>query len=264
MGCSFVQPSGDLSHFRQGDRFDSTFGCRGMSRNVGGVHMILPQLTALPDFKEQEMGRVVIVLMQIILQTSRFSQRDGDQFLQFSFYQFDLICFGPDVGDDGEVLHRYASFVKFPAQIDPPEGVRRVRVSLQPQMVLRLGFASRASGARWKVLLAFAGERVVAQRLGAENGHLGEAAERDKGSHGSAPGEVCLAFTFGIAEFDPGPLGITKDQPPLLVKSAAQILIGHVQLVIRGLVFRRLALAHFVSGAGVIAGGARGGEGKRP
>lgn len=64
------------------------------------THMILPHLAGRPVFKEHEVGRVLIVLVQVVLNAASFKSGDVDQLFKFTLHQLDLTGFRFDVGND--------------------------------------------------------------------------------------------------------------------------------------------------------------------
>ena len=56
-----------------------------------------------PFFVEQEMGGILVILMQIVLNATFFAPRDRDQFFQFRFDQIDRIGMCLDVGNNGDL-----------------------------------------------------------------------------------------------------------------------------------------------------------------
>ena len=69
------------------------------------THVGLPQVPALPVFVEHEVGRIVVVLVQVVVDAALFGARDIYQFQQLGLDQVDHVRVGLDVGDDSEMGH---------------------------------------------------------------------------------------------------------------------------------------------------------------
>ena len=67
--------------------------------------MGLPQLATFPILIEQEVRRIFIVLMQVVIDAAFFGPSDVDQFEKLSLHQVDLVGVGFDVGNDGQLGH---------------------------------------------------------------------------------------------------------------------------------------------------------------
>lgn len=72
---------------------------------MGCAHMGLPQVAALPIFVEHEMRRVVVVLMQVVVEAAFLGARDVNQLLKLGLHEVDLVRVSLNVGDDGQFRH---------------------------------------------------------------------------------------------------------------------------------------------------------------
>lgn len=75
-----------------------------------GGHVVLPEVAGFPDFEEEEVGGVLVVLVHVVLHAAFFGAGDVDELGQFGLYQINLAGFGFDVCDDGESCHDLESF----------------------------------------------------------------------------------------------------------------------------------------------------------
>lgn len=72
--------SGNLTHLVENNFFNCAFGCRHIVLKVLVIHVGLPKFTGFPVFIEKKVGRVFVVLMQVVINTSFFSACDINQF----------------------------------------------------------------------------------------------------------------------------------------------------------------------------------------
>lgn len=97
-------PLDNFCHFIEHEIFNSTISCGHTGCKMWSIHVGLPQFTIFPVFKEHEMRRVGIVLMQIILDAPGFSPRDRNQLFQFSLHESNVCAPCMDPGDDFDGL----------------------------------------------------------------------------------------------------------------------------------------------------------------
>ena len=64
---------------------------------VLGIHVGLPQLVGLPVVIKHEVSQMVVLLVQVILDTARFSMRDWDQFFQLCLDQVNFLGVGGSI-----------------------------------------------------------------------------------------------------------------------------------------------------------------------
>ncbi len=68
--------------------------------------MSLPKISAFPVFVENEMSRVIVVLVQVVVDATFFRPGDVDELGEFCFDKVDLAGVGFDVGDNGQLGHQ--------------------------------------------------------------------------------------------------------------------------------------------------------------
>ena len=81
-------------HFMQHKIGNGTFGRRHVGREMGSVHVCLPQLAVFPILEKDEETGILVVLMQVILQTALLGARDVDE-LQAALLERGLPCREP-------------------------------------------------------------------------------------------------------------------------------------------------------------------------
>lgn len=99
-----------MRHLIEGKFSDRSFCRRQVVFQVLAAHVRLPEVAGFPVLIKQKTGRILVVLMQIVLQATSFSASDGDELFQLGFHQGDLIGLGFDVGHDGEFRHECLLF----------------------------------------------------------------------------------------------------------------------------------------------------------
>jgi hypothetical protein len=93
-------------HFMQRECLDGTLGCLHVSCQVWCIHVGLPELARFPVFVKHKIRRVGVVLMEVILNTTRFATRDRDQFFKLIFDQSSLCGIRLDVGNNVERIRK--------------------------------------------------------------------------------------------------------------------------------------------------------------
>jgi hypothetical protein len=57
------------------------------------------------------MGRIFVVLVQIVIDAALFGARYGDEFFELCLYQIDFVGLGLNIGDNGQLCHFSISIV---------------------------------------------------------------------------------------------------------------------------------------------------------
>ena len=84
---------------------DCTFGHGAEVFGMGAFHVALPERARGPVLVEEEVGRVLLVLVKVVVEAAFFGLGGLDEFDEFPFYEVGLIRVGVDMGDDGEMRH---------------------------------------------------------------------------------------------------------------------------------------------------------------